>query len=335
MSNAPDDLQIALEHHQAGRLPQADRSIASCCTPIRCTPMPGAFWVRSARGRGSSTRQSTIESSIGSQLQIGAESLGRAAGSAESAGTEAADLLAQTLRDQPADADACNNLGLVRAHQGRNNEAVAAYQRAVQLRPDFPAARGNLDLLLQHQQGESPPPSPTQTAEANTSSVALLHVQQGLALAPAGSVPRSQNRVRTSLMLDPRMVDARNDLGCIHFLQGRNGEAIACYEAVLRRTEHVDALSNLGAALLKQGDAEQAILHCREALRLKPDLAAAYTHLANALRETGQQAEAERYYEQALRLKPDDPSAQADQGAVLLRHGKLAEAAACFREACV
>jgi predicted O-linked N-acetylglucosamine transferase (SPINDLY family) len=89
----------------------------------------------------------------------------------------------------------------------------------------------------------------------------------------------------------------------------------------------------LGAALLKQGNAQRAIYHCREALRLKPDLASAYTHLANSLREIGQQQEAEKCYEQALRLKPEDPSAQANQGAVLLGRGKLIEAATCFREA--
>jgi predicted O-linked N-acetylglucosamine transferase (SPINDLY family) len=338
VSNAPDDLQTALQHHQAGRLPQAEQIYRQL---LHANPMHADAWCflgAVCQGQGKldeaennyrqALRLVPAYNSARNHLGVLLAQQGRL--------DEAADCFIQVLSLQPADADGYNNLGLVRAHQGRLEEAAAAYQRALQLRPDFPAARSNLDLLLQQQ----PQAGSQRVADqglppaANPAGAALLHTQQGLVLAQQGRLDDAKAQFLQALALDPGSVDVRNNLGCVAFLQRRYDEAVAYYEAVVHDApEHVDAHSNLGAALLKQGHTEQAILHAREALRLRPDLAAAYTHLANALRESGQEQEADGYYEQALRLRPDDPSAQANQGAVLLRRGKIDDAAAHFRQA--
>ena len=54
----------------------------------------------------------------------------------------------EAIRLQPDYAAAHYNLGNALGHQGRLDAAVAAYQRAVEIRPDFSIARGNLASAL-------------------------------------------------------------------------------------------------------------------------------------------------------------------------------------------
>ncbi len=56
----------------------------------------------------------------------------------------------QALRLQPDFAEAYNNLGVVRARQGKLNEAIACYEQALQLRPDYAEASNNLGNSLEN-----------------------------------------------------------------------------------------------------------------------------------------------------------------------------------------
>ena len=52
------------------------------------------------------------------------------------------------LPNDPAkSADAYNNLGWSLAQLGKNDEAVAAFEKAIQLRPDFALATNNLNMV--------------------------------------------------------------------------------------------------------------------------------------------------------------------------------------------
>ncbi len=330
MASISDDLQTALQHHQAGRLAPAEQIYRQV---VHDNPGHADAWCYLGVACQAQGKLDEAEHCLRQALQlvpnfVSAHNYLGVLFAQRGRFDEAAECFLQILRDQPADADACNNLGLVRAHQRRLDEAIAAYQRALQLRPDFPAARSNLDLLLKERQAAA---GATTAGHQETQRL----MQQGLALAQQGRLEDAKAQFQQALEIDPRLVDARNNLGCIHFLLRQFEEAIVCYEAVVRNAPgHADAHSNLAHALLKEGEAERAIFHCREAMRLKPDLAAAHTHLGNALRESGQLSEADQCYEQALRLKPDDPSAQVNYGSVLLlRRGNPDEAAAHFREA--
>jgi tetratricopeptide (TPR) repeat protein len=66
----------------------------------------------------------------------------------------------------------------------------------------------------------------------------------------------------------------------------------------------------LGNALLRTGNAQEAIGHYEQALRITPDFAEAHFNLGLALEKVGRVQEAIGHYEQALRIKPDFVQAQ-------------------------
>lgn len=86
------------------------------------------------------------------------------------------------------------------------------------------------------------------------------------------------------------------------------------------------AHAGIGAALLADGKAGEAIPPLRRAVELDPQLAEAHNNLANALSDTGRGAEALAHFARALDLAPDKPSTRYNYGTALLQLGRLDEA---------
>jgi len=155
-------------------------------------------------------------------------------------------------------------------------------------------------------------------------------------MGPPGRLNGAKARFEQALRLNPRNVEAHNDLGlCLSDL-GRTGEAIAQFEEALRlNPSAAEAHNNLGGCLAKTpGRLDEAIAHFREALRINPGFADAHTNLGNALNARGDAAGAIPQFEEALELAPDSAKAHYDFGLALeALAGRLDEASAQFREA--
>src|SRR5262249_51382355 len=113
--------------------------------------------------------------------------------------------------------------------------------------------------------------------------------------------------------------------------QGRAGEAEHIARDVLTRSPlHVGALFFLGAALLAQRRAGEAIAPLETAARIETD-AAIEMHLAIALRNTGQSAAALIWFERATTRQPAFVPAFMEFGATLRAMRRLPEAEAVLR----
>jgi len=93
------------------------------------------------------------------------------------------------------------------------------------------------------------------------------------------------------------------------------------------------AHDNLGAALGRLGQLDEAIQHLEESLRLKPDSALAHDNLATALADRGRTDEAIQHYEESLRLMPDSAQTHDNLALVLAHRGRLDEAIQHYQEA--
>ncbi len=83
-------------------------------------------------------------------------------------------------------------------------------------------------------------------------------------------------------------------------------EAARKYEAILRtHPDHVDAMVNLGNALLELGSPARAEGYYRDALALDPDHVEANYNLANLFEERGELGNALLFFRKALQEDPD------------------------------
>jgi tetratricopeptide (TPR) repeat protein len=128
-------------------------------------------------------------------------------------------------------------------------------------------------------------------------------------------------QLQKAVSLDPELADARYNLGYALLAKGRVGEALDQFQAQVNlQPADFKAQNNMGAVLLQNGLAGDAIAFLQKAVEIKPADAGPHYLLGNALYRTGRVAEAIRQYEEAIQLSPDNIQARNDLAWILACH---------------
>ncbi|HLG73556.1 MAG TPA: tetratricopeptide repeat protein, partial [Chloroflexota bacterium] len=134
--------------------------------------------------------------------------------------------------------------------------------------------------------------------------------------------------------LQPDFPEAHNNLGLSLHALGRDGEAMASYQAALRlRPDFAEAHDNAGVSLQALQRFEEAVSQHLLALTIKPELVSAHTNLGNALRHLGRIEEAVARQRVALQLAPNSAEVHNNMGAALEASGDVEAAAEHYRKA--
>ncbi len=229
---------------------------------------------------------------------------------------------------------AYNSLGFALAGRGRLTEAIAQYQQALQLKPDYAEAHNNLgNALAQAGKREEAIEQYEQALRINPDS-AKAYNNLGNALLEAGRAGESIEHLREALQMKPDFGEAHYNLGVALWQVGRVAEAIGHWEQAVRlKPDYTEAHYNLGVALKQVGRVPEAIEHWEQAVRVKPDDTEAHYNLGVALWQVGRVPEAIAHYEQALRIKPDYAEAHNNLGVALWQVGRVPEAIAQYEQA--
>jgi protein O-GlcNAc transferase len=143
-----------------------------------------------------------------------------------------------------------------------------------------------------------------------------------------------ESEISKAINNDSSQQNFHNDLGCALQKQGQWEEAISCYLTALQlKPDFVAAHFNLGSALQEQGKLDEAISCYQKTLELKPDSAGAYNNLGNVFQDQGKLNEAISCYQKALQLKPDFVTAFFNLGSAFQDQGRLDEAISCYQKA--
>ena len=116
--------------------------------------------------------------------------------------------------------------------------------------------------------------------------------------------------------------------------QGNLDEAIQHFERALQLNPgFAEAHCSLGVALATLVKLDEAIQHFERALQLNPDFAEGHYNLGFALATQGKWDEAVQHYERALQFKPDDVKAHCNLGVALAAQRKWDEAIQHYQRA--
>jgi protein O-mannosyl-transferase len=188
---------------------------------------------------------------------------------------------------------AWTNLGRVLLDQGRNEESLACYARALEVSPEVPD----------------------------------VHSFMGFALMRLNRFSQAIPHTRRALELKPDYVPAMNDLGVMLAITGNREEALRYLQrATDLAPKNANIRYNLAYALAQQNEFDKAETEYTRVLEINPRTAKAHVGLAELLQRRGRADEAIEHYRQAVSLMPKACDIRCKLAASLAQRGQTAQA---------
>lgn len=198
-----------------------------------------------------------------------------------------------------------NILGAALQSQGKLQEAVQTFSKAILFNPDYAEAysnRGNVLRLL----GEM------NAAMENYDKAIKLKPDYAEAYSNRGNVLRDLMQLKAAvknyekaIVLKPDYAEAYNNRGIVLKDLMQFKEAVDSYDkAIELKHDYAEAYNNRGIAFRDLGELKEAENSCNKAIKLKPEYAEAYSNRGNILSELGQLDAAIQSCKKAIELKP-------------------------------
>jgi tetratricopeptide (TPR) repeat protein len=218
--------------------------------------------------------------------------------------------------------------------KGRYEEAIGAWNRALELSPSDPQALMNLGMSLMKVRRLDEAIAHLERSVASDAGNAEGYLNLGIALAMSGRLHEAIARYEMALQRDPNSPEVHSNLGVALVQTGRSDEGIAHYRQALETNpNYPEVHNNLAAALAGAGKLDEAILHFRRVVELKPELAAAHGNLGRALARRGLMEEAIPHLEKALEGDPKSAELHNSIGVALVYQRRAKDAVVHFEKA--
>ncbi len=226
------------------------------------------------------------------------------------------------------------DLGNDLLNQQKLSEAVAAYQKAIELGPEYPRAYTGLGNALQKQRKLPEASAAYQKAIQLDPKYTRAFTGLGYVFDDQRKLPEASAAFQKVIELDPKNAVAYCNRGYILQKQGKLPEAMAAVrKAIELNPNYTRAYNYLGAILVNQRKLAAANAAFQKAIDLDPKAAMAHSNLGNVLRDQGKLSEARVAFQKAIELDANDANTYNGFGAVLRDLGKLPEAGAAYQKA--
>jgi len=156
--------------------------------------------------------------------------------------------------------------------ENRYEDAIAAYNQALQIQPDLADTWNNRGVVLTRMQ----------------------------------RYPEAIASYEQATTIRPTYPDAWNNRGVVLLELQKYPEAIGCYEqAIQAKPDYADAWNNRGVAFSKMEEYEQAVISYNQALQIKNDYTDAWNNRGVALSKLQKYEAAIASYDNAAKIRPD------------------------------
>jgi tetratricopeptide (TPR) repeat protein len=208
-------------------------------------------------------------------------------------------------------------LGNAEMDQGKSEDAIRLYRRALAIKPIYPEGHFFLGRALESKGQTQEALSEYNQALRLRPEFDAAHIMVGLALAKEKNFDQAEAHYQAALRTNPESAPAESDWGMALMKQGRLPESIAHYEQALRLDPTLaEARENLGIDYLQTGRLAEGVKELRAALALKPgdteidyNLGRAEFQYGLSLEHLGRTRQAVSQYAAALLHHPEFPDA--------------------------
>jgi tetratricopeptide (TPR) repeat protein len=241
------------------------------------------------------------------------------------------EILYAMVRDPAQDRDhiaaARNLLGNALVDEGRDDEAVTNYQKAIELDPKHAFAYYDWGLLLYDQENYSEAVSKYQKAIELDPQDPDAYNELGNVFVQQKRYDEAVTKYQKAAELDPKDADVYNNWGNMLVGQKRYEEAVVKYQKAIEvDPKSPDAYNNWGDMLAEQKKYDEAVVKYQKAIEVDPKDGTAYSNWGNMLAEQKKYDEAIAKFQKAIEADPNAPDAYKKWGNVLKEQKKYAEA---------
>jgi len=222
MADVSGIVQLAVQHHQAGRLQQAEQlyNLALQSNPNHAFILHSLAMVAYQTGRYDA----------------------------------ALTLAAEAVANNSQVPQFHNTLGLVLEALGRFDQAIEAYEQAVSLKPDYAEVYNNMGIALQAQGKYAAAAEKCRQALSLSPGYAQAYNTMGFSLQKQGKLAEAVESYRMAVRFAPNFAEAYNHMGVVLSALGRHEEAIESYgRAVQIEPDYAQAHWNRSLVLLLTG----------------------------------------------------------------------------------
>ena len=213
-------------------------------------------------------------------------------------------------------------------------EAIACYQQATELHPDYYFYYYKLGTLLRQQEQLTLAQQAFQRAIAINSQDSWSYYALGELAASEQDLEKAIKYYQQAIVFNPDFSWSHYNLGRIYHQQQNLTAAIDCYQKSLALAgDFVWAHYFLAEAFRVTQFNEEAIVHYQEAIKLAPQCHEAYYQLGHLVRYQGQLEQAASYYQQAIKLYQDNFDYYSSWGETLIQLDRIEEAINCYEQA--
>jgi predicted O-linked N-acetylglucosamine transferase (SPINDLY family) len=243
--------------------------------------------------------------------------------------------LRRAVELDPALVEAHNNLSIALLDHGDPPAAIAAAKAALARQPNFAEAHANLANALKKSGDNEAALAEYRRAIELNPAYADAYINMAAVLYQLERLNESIEACHMAMSLLPTSAQAHNNLGAALDALNRCDEAIEAYATAIRLDpKDPVAHANFAFAMARQGDLDRALDACKAAIDLKPDYADAWSYQAHVLCEKGLLGEAFESARKAVSLDPELAAAHNTMGNVLKDMGRIREAIDSYRHAC-
>ncbi len=327
--SVPQVLTLAIQHMEAGRLPEAEKL---CRQVIHARPknpeahnLLGVILHQKGQTReGIKSLQKAIRlnannpnffSNLGEMQRL----IGQL--------REAVISLRRALALNPNYAQAINNLGIAYYDSKEYDKAEQEYRKAIQLAPNYAEAHNNLANALRALE------RPDEAIEFYRKATALRPAYPealnnlGTLLREKLELEEAEACLRKAIELNPRYVDALDSLAVLLIGEEKLDEALQFLARALEINPSFErSLMNAARIQMQRHNLISAEAACRRVIEVNPGNADAHSILGQICHELDRFDEARAAFSKAIEINPDHAEAQNNLGILLKSFGRFDEA---------
>ncbi len=212
----------------------------------------------------------------------------------------------KAIQLKPDYAEAYSSRGAAYYYKGDYDRAIANYDQAIQLKPDYAEAYSNRGAAYRGQGNYDRALADYDKAIQLKPDYAKAYANRGDAYTNQGAYDRALADCDKAIQLKPGYAEAYNNRGAAYYYKGDYDHAIADWDEVIRLSpDDAEGYNNRGYAYYQKGDYDRAITDFDKAMQLMPNYVEAYAGRGLSYEVKGEKDKATADFQKTLELSGD------------------------------